>query len=190
MLTLLTTVIANFAEFQRIFVRADLNQIRQQGTLSWWVRGSAFIVFAIGWVERRDFWPVMAAGLCCTVLSLVVDDRYNNRSVAINVRSDWNWPFWTVTALSTPTLAAVVIMASALVWGPTDWVWVLPILLYFYIPVALVLSAIVAGLTQHSMRPERRRKTWQALALALSAVPLTLVLLWLASQRAESSLRH
>ena len=168
----------------------NLNQIRQQGALSWWVRASAFSVFAIGWFERRDFWPVMAAGLCCTVLSFAVDDRDNNRSVAINVRSNWNWPFWTVLALSTPALIVVVITASFLVWGPTGWLVVLPLLLYFYIPVALALSAVVAGLTQHSMRPERRRKTWQALALALSAVPLALVLLWLGSLRAESSLRH
>jgi hypothetical protein len=58
---------------------------------------------------------------------------------------------------------------------------VLPVLLYFYVPVGLVVSAIVAAFTQRSMSRERGLRLWGVLALALSAVPLTIVLLWLAA---------
>ncbi len=158
----------------------DLVHIRHQGTLAWWVRGSAFIVFAVGWFERRDFWPLMAAGIGCTLLSLVVDDRTDLQTADVS-RSRRNWPFWTVLVLSIPSLGAALIVAYVLVSGPSTSMWALPMLLYFYIPVGLILSSILASFSQYSMSEKLRRRTWQVLAAALSAVPLTLVLLWLVS---------
>lgn len=146
------------------------------------MRGAAFIVFSLGWFEKRDFWPVMVAGLSCTLLSFVIDDGRDNGALASQHR---NWPFWTVLVLSAPAVAAVAITASALI-RPNESLWVLPILLYFYIPVALVISTVVAAMTQYSMRPERRRSTWRSLAVALSAVPLTYALLLLAEKHVES----
>jgi hypothetical protein len=45
----------------------------------------------------------------------------------------------------------------------------------------MVLSAILASLSQHSMSEKRRLNTWKVLAAALSAVPVQFVLLWLLS---------
>ncbi len=155
-------------------------RVRQQGSLAWWVRGSAFTVFAVGWFERRDFWPLMAAGIGCTILSFVVDDRTDAQLADVS-RLRWNWPFWTVLVFSLPSISAVLIVAYVLVLGPSASMMVLAILLYFYIPVGLVLSTTVAGFGQFSMSEKRRRRMWQVLAVALSAVPLTYVLLWLLS---------
>jgi hypothetical protein len=155
-------------------------RVRQQRSLAWWVRGSAFIVFAIGWFERRDFWPLMAAGILCTFLSFVVDDRIDVLLADVS-RVHWNWPFWTVLVFSLPSISAVLLVAFVLASGASSSMWALPIVLYFYIPVGLVLSSILASFSQHSMSEKRRRRMWQALAVALSAVPVTYVLLWLLS---------
>lgn len=145
------------------------------------MRGAAFSVLITGWFERRDFWPIIAAGVICTLVSVVVEDRDADRTVGPSVGRCWNWPFWIVLALSLPSFTAVSITTYLLIWGASSWALVLPVLLYFYVPVGLVVSAIVAAFTQRSMSRERGLRLWGVLALALSAVPLTIVLLWLAA---------
>jgi hypothetical protein len=94
----------------------------------------------------------------------------------------WNWPFWTVLLLALPSFMALVIMISMFV-RPSVWAYALIPLLYFYIPVTLILAIVVFAATHRFMRRSTVRRIWATLASAVFAVLATVtVLMWAGSR--------
>jgi hypothetical protein len=99
-----------------------------------------------------------------------------------SVQRDWKWPFWAVVTLSLPSFAALVITICMFV-RPTIWAYALVPLIYFYIPVSLVLAVLLVAAARKSMQRYWIRSTAITLALAVSSTAVTIMLvMWAGSK--------
>jgi hypothetical protein len=84
----------------------------------------------------------------------------------------WIWPFWIVVVLSVPSFSAAAILITALII-PNIWLYAEIPLMYFYIPLTLVLAVLIAAATHRSMVTRVRHRTWCLLASAACSSAVT-----------------